>query len=96
MTRQTASPLLRIAIVVLALAVVLCLALPMSSGGDAAMNLALSCCFVLAAALGGFLLRRPRGTLPLGGALPYPTPPARGPTRSARAPDVVALGSLLI
>lgn len=96
MSRQIASPLVRVAIVVLALAVVFCLVLPMSGGGDAATNFALVCCFVLAVALGVFLLRRPRGTLLLGDAFTHSTPLARGPTRSARAPDIVALGSLLI
>lgn len=96
MTKPIVSPLMRAAVVVLVLAVVLCMVLPMSGGGDAAMTFALVCCFVLAIALSVFLLRRPRDAFLLGDAFSFAVPLARGPTRAARAPDIVALGSLLI
>ncbi|HEX9697311.1 MAG TPA: hypothetical protein VGB64_13480 [Actinomycetota bacterium] len=95
MTRSIGS-LLRVAVVVLVFAVVLCLVLPMSGGGDAGMNFALACCFVLAIALSVFLLRQPREMLVLGDAFGSALPLVRGPTRTARAPDIVELGSLLI
>lgn len=96
MTRLIGSPLLRAAVVLLVLAVVLCLVLPMSGGGDGGMNFALACCFVLAVAMSVFLLGRPRAIVLLGDALGLAVPLARVPTQTARAPDVVALGSLLI
>ena len=96
MTRPIASPLTRAAVVLLVLAVVLCLVLPMSGDGMTTTNFALVCCFVLAVALGVFILRRPQTTLLLGTSLGLAVPLARGPTQTARAPDIVALGSLLI
>jgi hypothetical protein len=95
MTRPIESTILRAASLILVFAVVLCLLFPM--GGDsAAMHFALTCCFVLAVALSIFLLRRPRETILLRDALGFAVPLARGPTRMARAPDIVALGTLLI
>jgi len=96
MTRPTASPIVRLAVVVLVLAVVFCLVLPMTGGHDAGMNFALACCLVLAIALSVFFLARPREALLVGDAFGFAVPLARGPTRTARAPDIVALGSLLI
>lgn len=96
MTRPIPSPLTRTAVVLLVLAVVLCLVLPMSGDGMATTHFALFCCFVLAVALGVFILRRPQTTLLLGNILGRALPLARGPTETARAPDIVALGSLLI
>lgn len=96
MSRPVVSPFMRAAVVVLVLAVVLCLVLPMSGDGMAGMNFALFCCFVLAIALASFFLRRPHGALVVGDASGVSVPLARGPTRTARAPDIVELGSLLI
>ena len=96
MTRPIASPLTRAAVVILVLAVVLCLVLPMSGDGMATTHFALFCCFVLAVALSVVILRRPQTKLLLGNTLGLAIPLARGPTQTARAPDIVALGSLLI
>lgn len=96
MIRPIASPLARAAVVLLVLAVVMCLVLPMSGDGMASTHFALFCCFVLAVALGVFILRRPQTTLRLGNTLGLGVPLARGPTQTARAPDIIALGSLLI
>lgn len=96
MTRPFASPLVRVAVAVLIVAVMLCLVFPMSGDGMAGMHFALFCCFVLAVALGVFILRRPQTTLLLGNTLGRVSPLARGPTETAHAPDIFALGSLLI
>lgn len=95
MTNTFTSPLVRVAVFVLVLAVVLCLAVPMSGNSGAEMDFALLCCFVLAIALSVFVLRRARQTLILGGAFGSVVPLPR-PARNARAPDLVGLGSLLI
>jgi peptidoglycan/LPS O-acetylase OafA/YrhL len=95
MTRPIDSSFARAAIVVLVLAVLFCLVLPMSGDGMG-MPLALFCCFVLAVALAVFVLARPRTSLMVDGPLAPSVPLARGPTEGARAPDILALGSLLI
>jgi hypothetical protein len=86
---------LRVAIVVLALAVLVCLALPMTHG-DSVMTVGLMCCFVLVILLSIFVLDRPQRTfllqLATGGASPSP----RRVLATARAPDPITLGALLI
>lgn len=86
---------LRVAIVVLALAVFVCLALPMTHG-DSAMTMGLVCCFVLAILLGAFVLSRPQRTVLLRLATGAAPPAPRGVLVTARAPDPITLGSLLI
>jgi len=89
------TPALRIAIVVLALAVLICVALPMSNA-DSAMSFGVMCCFVLAVLLSAFLLDGSQRTpwLAVARVAVPPLPPSILAT--ARAPDLVALGSLLI
>jgi hypothetical protein len=96
MNRSTVTPIVRALVAMLALAVLLCLVLPMTMDAGSEMNMALFCCFVLAIVLGVFVLRRPGPKLVFGYALggAFPHPPL--PLRTARAPDVVELGSLLI
>lgn len=96
MTTPNAAPLVRVLVVLLALAVLGCLAVPMSGDGEMVMHVVMACCFVLAIAFSVFVLRPPQAAALLEPGLGRTTPLARGPTRTARAPDVFALGSLLI
>lgn len=86
---------LRFAITALALAVLICLALPMAEG-DGAMTMGLMCCFILVVLLSIFLLARPHPTLLLYLGRGTPRRPLRRISATARAPDPVALGALLI
>ena len=86
-------PLARLAIVVLALAVVFCLALPMTGGS--AMHIAMVCCFVLATLLSIVILIGPGRYDVVSAPLCRHTKPA-GVLAVARAPNPVALGALLI
>lgn len=95
MLSRDLAPAPRIAIVVLALAVFACLALPMT-GGAAGPNLVLVCCFALGVLLSAFLLRRPHPVTQDLCALGLPERVGRGTSLFARPPDPVALGSLLI
>lgn len=79
-------------VVVVALAIVFCLAIPMSG----AMDVALICCFVLGVALSVLRLERPsrirlEPTVVSGSLAAGPSPRFAG-----RPPNLVALGSLLI
>ncbi len=86
---------LRVAILVLAFGVFVCLALPMSQS-DAPMSIGMACCFTLAILLGLFLMGRPHRTLYLSpGAAPR-SPAPRRVLATARAPDPISLCALLI
>ncbi len=85
---------IRIAIAVMALFVLVCLALPMSDG-DPAMAAGLMCCFVLAVLLGAFVLGWPQRTIDVLSAPGDAPSVPRGVVATARGPDPITLGSLL-
>lgn len=88
----------RAAVLLLALAVFLCLTLPMASGdtGGGAQVAAMVCCFVLAIVLSVFFLARPRAGLLLWSAPIRQRPVLARGDPPVRAPDLSILGALLI
>ncbi len=87
-------PIVRIGIVMLALAVVLCLVLPMTDSGGV-MQLTMVCCFVLAVLLSLVMLIGPRWNASTDPAFGNPGFRAGRFVPLARAPDPIALGALL-
>lgn len=87
----------RAAVLLLALVVFLCLALPMTSADMGGAEFALMvCCFALAIVLSVFFLQRPRtGLLALSPSVRHRPMLPRG-DRRVRAPDLSILGILLI
>jgi hypothetical protein len=96
MTNPIGPLVMRVLVVTLAIAVLLCLVLAMPGDGGAGMHLALFCCVILATTVGLIALYQPKTRPFLDNAFGFAAPRTDGPVQRARAPDLIELGSLLI